>query len=56
MFNNLLRKELAPNSQALLRVFSHRLKSVNSGKIENVFKHENYHSIVESILSMTETF
>lgn len=56
MFNILLRKEQTPKTQALLRVFTHRVKAVNSGKIENEFKYENYHQIVESLLSMVEAF
>lgn len=33
-----------------------RVKNINSGKIEGEFKYETYQQIVESLVSMADTF
>lgn len=48
----LLRVEQPPKLQCLIRTITARLKSI--GKIENEFKHESYHQIVENTLNMTD--
>ena len=52
----LLMMEQPPKLQALMRLITNRVKSINSGLIENEFKYESYHQIVEALVSMSENF